>query len=194
MYGKDVDEFLAMYPVTKDSDIPAVASAVARESSIAAASRNCGVVQAQYNKSKVYIDMYDHKHSYTPGVQIADQDTATVGAYHAADIGYWFGTLDAFNKFRQTRTWTDWDRTLENDMMGTLVAFVKTGDPSTPAVKWPAWSLSNDVYVDFGDTIKVKRFNTEGMAWLAAHPAQGGRGGRGGAGAPGVVTGVGPRD
>ncbi len=197
MYGKDVDEFLKLYPVASDSEIPTVASAAARESSIAAASRNCGVIQAEYNKSKVYIDMYDRKHPYTPGVQIADQNTATVGAYHAADIGYWFGNLDQFNKFRQTRNWTEWDRTLSNDMMDTLVAFAKTGNPSTAAVKWPSWSATDDVYVDFGDTIKVKKFNTAGMDWLAEHQPQGGRGNRGsggGVGAPGVITGVGPRD
>jgi para-nitrobenzyl esterase len=197
MYGKDADQFLGLYPVAQDSDIAAVASAVARESSIAAASRNCGVVQAQYNKSRAYIDMYDRKHSYAPGVAIADQDPATVGAYHNGDIPYWFGNLEIFNLFRQTRNWTDWDRTLSNDMMDTLVAFAKTGDPSTPAVKWPAWSPSSDAYVDFGDAIKVKKFNTEGMTWLAEHQPQGGRGNRGGgggAGAPGVVIGAGPRD
>jgi para-nitrobenzyl esterase len=193
MYGNDADAFLKLYPVTSDSDIRAIASKVARESGIANASRNCGVLQAEYNTSKVYIDMFDRKHPYAPGVEIADQDTATVGAYHNGDIIYWFENLDVFNKIRHTRDWTDWDRALADDMSDALIAFAKTGNPATPAVKWPAWSATDDVFVDFGDTIKIEKFNTGGMAWLAAHPAHGGRG-RGGPGGPGIVTGAGPRD
>jgi para-nitrobenzyl esterase len=194
LYGKDVDEFLKLYPVSQDSDVSAVASKVARESSIANASRNCGVFQAEYNKSKVYIDMFDRKQPYVPGVEIADQDPATIGAYHNGDVPYWFANLDIFNLFRHTREWTAWDHTLSDDMSGALIAFAKTGDPSTPAVKWPAWSKTDDVFVDFGNTVKVEKFYTEGMSWLAVHQVQGGRGPGGGAGAPGVVTGTGPRD
>lgn len=192
LYGKDVDAFLKLYPVSTDSDVPAIASKVARESSIANASRNCGVLQAEYNTSKVYIDMFDRKHPYTPGIEIADQDVATVGAYHNGDIIYWFENLDVFNKIRHTRDWTTWDRTLADDMSDALIAFAKTGNPTTAAVKWPAWSPTDDVFIDFGNTIKIERFNTEGMAWLAAHPAAGGRGR--GPGGPGIVTGAGPRD
>lgn len=192
MYGKDADEFLRLYPVESDADIRAMASKAARESSIANTSRNCGVLQAEYNKSPVYIDMFDRKHPYVPGVELADQDTATVGAYHNGDIVYWFENLDSFNKMRKTRDWTAWDRTLADDMSGALIAFARTGDPGTPAVKWPAWSSTNDVFVDFGDKIQVEKFNTGGMSWLAAHPAQGGRGR--GPGGPGVIPGAGPRD
>lgn len=192
MYGKDADAFLKLYPVNADSDISAMASKAARESSIANASRNCGVLQAAYNKSPVFIDMFDRKHPYTPGIELADQDTETVGAYHNGDIVYWFENLDAFNKMRQTRDWTAWDRTLADDMSDALIAFAKKGDPSTPAVKWPAWSATDDVFVDFGNTVKLEKFNTEGMSWLAAHPAQGGRGR--GPGGPGVIPGAGPRD
>jgi para-nitrobenzyl esterase len=192
MYGANADAFLKLYPVNADSDISAMASKAARESSIANASRNCGVLQAEYNKSPVFIDMFDRKHPYTPGVVLADQDAATVGAYHNGDIVYWFENLEAFNKMRRTRDWTGWDRTLADDMSDALIAFAKTGDPSTAGLKWPAWSAADDVFVDFGNTVKVEKFNTEGMAWLAAHPAQGGRGR--GPGGPGVIPGAGPRD
>ena len=193
LYGKDADAFLKLYPVTDDADVRPVAAKVARESGIANASRNCGVQQAKYNKSKVYIDMYNRKHPYTPGVENADQDIATVGAYHNADVVYWFENLDVFNKIRHTRDWTAWDHTLADDMSDSLIAFAKTGNPATPAVAWPAWSPTDDEFVNFGDTIQVEHFNTEGMAWLTAHPLPGGQPG-GGAGAPGIVTGAGPRD
>lgn len=192
MYGGGAAAFLKLYPVSADSDVPAMASKAARESSIANASRNCGVLQAEYNTSKVYIDMFDRRHPYAPGVEIADQDVLTVGAYHNGDIIYWFENLDVFNRIRHTRDWTSWDRKLADDMSDALIAFAKTGNPSTAALKWPAWSSTDDVFVDFGNTIRIEKFNTEGMAWLAAHPAAGGRGR--GPGAPGMVTGAGPRD
>lgn len=192
LYGDASAEFLRLYPVSSDAEVAPMAAKVAREASIANASRNCGVMQAQYNKSPVFIDMYDRKHPYTPGVAFADQDPATVGAYHNADIVYWFGNQDQFNRFRPTRNWTAWDRTLAGEMAGALIAFARTGNPTTAAVKWPAWSAQNDAYVRFGDNVTVERFNAQGMQWLAAHPVAGG--GRGGRGAPGIVAGRGPRD
>jgi para-nitrobenzyl esterase len=193
LYGADAPAFLKLYPVTQDSNIPAVTAKVAREAAIANASRTCGVNQTLYNKSPAYIDMFDHRYTFTPGVKIADVNTATIGVYHNADIPYWFGNLDIFNMFRKTRDLTPWDRTLSNDMEESLVAFAKTSNPNTAAVKWPAWKPNNDVFVDFGDTIKVEKFNTKAMAWLAAHP-QGAMRAGGGQGAPGTVAGVAPHD
>jgi para-nitrobenzyl esterase len=190
IYGANAAAFLKLYPVSSDAEVAAVAAKVARESSIAWASRGCGLQQAKYNTSKVYVDMYNRKHPYAPGVEVADQDPATIGAYHNADIIYWFENLDVYNKIRHTRDWTAWDRTLAGDMSDALIAFAKTGNPSTPAVKWPAWSATDDVFVNFGDTIKVEKFYTEGMEWLAAHQPQGGRG----RGAAGTISGAGPRD
>ncbi len=194
MYGADAPAFLKLYPVKTDADIKAVAAKVARESAIANASRNCGVNQVLYNKSPAYIDMFNHRYTYTPGVKIADVDQASVGVYHNADIPYWFGNLDIFNIFRTTRDLTPFDHTLANDMQDSLIAFAKTGNPQTAAVKWPAWSPKTDVFVNFGDNdIKVEAFNSKAMTWLAAHPAQGASQAGGGAGAPGVIAG-GPRD
>jgi len=191
LFGKDVKEFLDFYPVSKDSDIPAVSAKVAREAGIANASRDCGILQAKYNTSKVYLDMYNHKHPYAPGAEIADQDTAVIGAYHSGDVNYWFENLDVFNRFRHTRDWTEWDHKLADAMSDSLIAFAKTGNPQTAAVKWPAWSPASDVFVDFGDTTRIEKFNSKAMEWLAAHPTADSRRGPGGAG---VVGGVGPRD
>ena len=44
--------------------------------------------------------VFARKHPYVPGVKIADQDTATIGAYHTSEVPYFFGTQDAFNLFR----------------------------------------------------------------------------------------------
>lgn len=193
LYGADAASFLKLYPVEKDSDIRAVAAKVAREAAIANASRNCGVNQTLYNKSAAYLDMFNHRYTFPPGVKIADVNTETVGVYHNADIPYWFGDLDIFNLFRKTRDLTPQDRALSNEMQDMLVAFAKTGNPSTAQVKWTAWTPRNDAFLDIGQNdIKMETFNEKGMAFLAAHPVATRPGG--GAGAPGVIAGAAPRD
>ncbi len=176
MYGADADAFLALYPVNSVAEIKSVGLQVAREGGLEASARNCAALQTQYNKSKAWIDTFSRRHSYAPGVKIADQDVATIGAYHTADIPFWFGTLDAFNLIRTTRAWTPADRDLSEKMMGALIAFAATGNPSTKDVDWPAWSPQNEVKVEFGGAsgkpAEVVKLNTKGLDWLKAHPAQ----------------------
>jgi para-nitrobenzyl esterase len=191
MYGDNADDFLRLYPVKSDVEVRPMATKAAREASIAQASRNCGVQQAKYNRSKVYIDMFNYRHSYASGVEIADQDLATIGAYHNADIDFWFNNLDVYNNVRHTRDWTGADKALATDMSDALIQFAKTGNPSTQKVKWPAWSAQDDVFVNFGNPVRVERFNNAGMEWLASHPpAKTDLSSV----APGLIPGKGPRD
>ena len=173
-YGADADAFLALYPVGSSADIRTVAGRVAREAGLETAARNCAQLQARYNHSRAYIDMFSKRHSYAPGVRIADQDLATIGAYHTADIPFWFGTLDAFNLLRPTRAWTQADRELSSTMMASLIAFAATGDPSTPGAKWPAWTSDNEVKLEFGGAspAEVVKLDTAGLDWLKAHVPQ----------------------
>jgi para-nitrobenzyl esterase len=97
------------------------------------------------------------------------------------DVPYFLGTYEAFNLFRRTRDWTAWDRELSNAMQDVVIAFAKTGDPSTSAVHFTRYSLDAEMRVDFGDTIRAEKLNTKGMDFLEANPprAGSGRGGRG---------------
>ena len=104
--------------------------------------------------------------------QIADQDTATAGAYHTADIPYWFDTLDHYNMFRTTRVLKPWDRTLIDRMSASLIAFAETGSPATADAKWPAWTATGEQKIEFGDAITVVKLDGQKMDWLAAHPAK----------------------
>ncbi len=195
LYGDKAAAFLALYPVSTDADVFPTAVRIARENGIAAASRRCGMVQAQYNKAPVYQAMFNRKHAYARGLVLADQDPATIGAYHNADIPFYFNYLDSFNVVRHMRDWTPADRALANTMSDTLVAFATRRDPSVPGLKWTAWSKANDVYVRFEDGAKVEPFNAAGIDWLSANPPIGGNAPMGGGmGAPGTIAGKGPRD
>lgn len=172
MFGADAPAFLKRFPVKSDADIRKVGMDAAREIDLEQSARMCAKLQNQYNKSSAYIDMFALNPSFAPGVKIADMDTATAGAYHTADIPFWFGTQDAFNMFRQTRAWNAWDRELSGDMMGSLIAFADTGNPATPSVKWAAWSPRNEQKIVFAGQIGMVKLDTARMDWLAAHPAK----------------------
>jgi carboxylesterase type B len=170
MYGAAADQFLQLYPAQTDADVQPMAHRAAMENGMMMNSRRCGEVQAQYGTAPVYIDTFVRKHPYAPDVRIADQNTATVGAYHTGDVPYWFDTLDAYNWQRSTRMWTPYDRELTDRMAGALIAFAETGKPSTPQLNWPAWSAQSPQYMVFGDTAAVQTMDLKRMDWLAAHP------------------------
>jgi para-nitrobenzyl esterase len=175
MYGADTAAFLSLYPVTNAQDIRTVGGQVAREGTLEDSARTCAQLQTRFNRSKAYVSLFSARPEFTPGVHIADYDVATTGAYHTADIPFWFGNLDAFNMLRPTRAWTESDRKLSGSMMDALVAFAATGDPSTPAVSWPAWSSDREVKVEWGGgkaLAAVVPINVAGIEWLKAHPAR----------------------
>jgi para-nitrobenzyl esterase len=122
MYGADADAFLALYPVSSAADIRAVGGQVAREGRLESDARTCAQLQARFNHSKAYIDLFSRRHAFAPGVRISDYDVATTGAYHTGDIPFWFGTLDAFNLQRKTRVWKPADYELAGLMMDAWAA------------------------------------------------------------------------
>jgi len=99
-------------------------------------------------------------------------------------VPYWLDTQDAFNIFRVTRNWEGYDRDLAAKMSDIVIAFAKTGNPSTKAVQMIRYNAADEQLVDFGDSVKVVKLNTAGLDFIANTPAiSTGRGGRGGRGA-----------
>ena len=171
MYGPASGEFLQLFPARTDAEVQPMAHQAAVEAGFLESSRRCGEQQARFNTSRVYVDLFTHKHPYAPGVVFADQDPKTVGAYHTADVPYWFDTLDRYNSLRPTRVWTAYDRELTDRMAGALIALADSGSPSSAALAWPAWSASSPRYLELGDAIAIRAMDLRRMDWLAAHPA-----------------------
>jgi para-nitrobenzyl esterase len=171
LYGKDAEAFLKLYPATSDAEAHEMGRTAAREGMVERGARNWAIVQAKHGAAPVYLFLYSRVHPYVPGVAIADQDTATIGAYHTSDVPYWFGTQDALNLIRPTRKWTSYDRDLSNKMMDTLIAFATTGNPGTAVVQWPRWTPQSEQLLEFGDAIKVQPMNTQRLDFMAAHGA-----------------------
>ncbi len=139
LYGDQAERFLKLYPAASDAEAKAMGVTAAREGQAEAGTRNWALAQSATGKAPFYMYMFSRVHPFAEGVKFFD-DPKSIGAYHTSDVPYWFGTQDAFNKFRVTRDWTPFDRDLSDRMEDCLVAFARTGDPSTAATPWPRWT------------------------------------------------------
>jgi para-nitrobenzyl esterase len=168
LYGEAGDEFLRLYPVADDSEVPRLARRAAHLAGFETAAHICAKAQAA--RAPAWIVEFGRKHPYVPGVRIADQDVATIGAYHTADVPYWFGTLNAYNWQRPTRAWTAWDRRLSASMLNSLIGIADTGRPAAAGLSWPAWSPVEERKLVLGDTAHVEPLDAERLEWHARHP------------------------
>ena len=171
-YGAQAGEFLRLWPAASDPAAAREADDVGRNSGFGVGARNWARMQALTGKRPSYLFMVTRVQPFSPGVKFSDFDPATAGAYHMGDVPYFLGTYDAFNMFRKTRDWTELDRSLSNNMQDVIVAFAKTGNPNTPAVKFARYDPKNEQRTVFGDTIRIEKLNTRGMDFLLQHPPQ----------------------
>jgi para-nitrobenzyl esterase len=166
-YGDRAGEFLTLFPAANDAQARHQADQVGRNSGYAAGVRHWVTAQSRTGKAPAFFFIVSRVQPFAPGVSFSDFNPQTAGAYHMGDVPYWLGTYDAFNLFRVTRNWTPWDRQLSDDMQNVVVAFAKTGNPSTPDVTFAPYSRANETRVDFGDTIATERLDTRALDFLA---------------------------
>jgi para-nitrobenzyl esterase len=74
-----------------------------------------------------------------------------LGAFHAADIAYVFGT------FPWPFPWDETDHKLSEAITSYWVNFATTGDPNAENLqKWPKYSVESDELLELGDKITVR--------------------------------------
>lgn len=169
LYGNDATTLLQLYGVKNDSDVPAAAYKIAQDSGMQGSNRRCAKIRGQYDHSMTYIAFFDHKHPYVSGVKFLDVDPVTVGAYHSSDVPYWFGTFMSYNRLRPTRAWTVQDQSISERLTDALIAFARSGNPSTKTVNWPAWSPTRESRLTIGADISTEPMRTKALDWLAQH-------------------------
>lgn len=172
MYGAQADELLKRYPA--DAAWKTNAQQAGLDISLGLMTRRWASGQAAPNRKPAYTFLFSRVHPYTPGVSFIDHDPATAGAYHAGDIVYWTGNLDAFNAYRTTRNYSALDRDLTNKMSDMVVAFAKTGNPAADGITPPRYDPKDARSIEVGDTIRVipypRRENLDFLASLKAAP------------------------
>ncbi|OGP50365.1 MAG: hypothetical protein A2Y79_11620 [Deltaproteobacteria bacterium RBG_13_43_22] len=141
-YGRFAEDVLALFPVSKDTDIrKALSNLLGDLGFIAGAryfSRSMGSVS-----SKVYLYHFTMKPQGPLG--------EALGAFHGSEIPYVFDNLDkgAFppDEIRLS---------LAKLINGYWVQFAKTGNPNRKGAPfWPVYDAGSDQHLEFGETVKV---------------------------------------
>jgi len=171
-FGERSAEFLRLYPAT-DANVSTVGAQAARDGGMATSMRSWAYGQMQKGRQPVYLYMYAHEHSYAPGVVIADLNPKAAGAYHSSEVPFFLNTLDAYNRIRATRAWTEQDRALASTMSDVLIAFASSGSPQTPALRPPRFDAKRESLSEFGDEVKVISFDKPRMEFFSTVNAPG---------------------
>jgi para-nitrobenzyl esterase len=181
-YGDKAGEFLKHYPMGNDAF--AAARRVVIDMSLQQDQRQCAAVFRRIGaKANHFLALYQHKEPIAPGVTYdvgdypgmtsANVDLVRNGAIHNFDTAYWFGAFDAFNTLGTKRDFTPQDRAMSAQMSDMLIAFGRSGNPSTAQVKLPAWTPGNEQRVVIDHDIHVEPLPVTAMDWLAANPVAG---------------------
>jgi|SRR6056300_268421 para-nitrobenzyl esterase len=154
-YPQSADVLVEAYLDAADQDVGRAAMDLARDSSMGLAQWTWADLQASTGTEPVFAYFYSKVHPYAEGVEFRDHNPQTAGAYHTGEVPYFLQTMDYYNLFRETRTWTQYDRDLSELMSDTLVNFAKTGNPSVSGLTWPAFDAENPQMIEFGEEVKL---------------------------------------
>lgn len=165
-FGSSAAKILAEYPAENDTEAKRRAQQISENSGFFVAARAWAAEQTRTGKQPAYLYLFARHHPFVAGVKISDLNTAKAGAYHTSDVPYWLGTYPAFNLIRPTREWTRWDAELSNVMQDVIVAFARTGRPSTARASFIPYSRLDEKRTVFGDSIFVETLPSAGIDTL----------------------------
>jgi para-nitrobenzyl esterase len=165
-FAEYAEEFFKLFPASNDAEAVKQAQAVVAGNGFGITNRDWARTHSLTGKQPAYLAQFARVSPRPPGAR----GQFSVGAAHASDIPYWLGTY----VYQTQNKWTDWDKELSAKMMDTLIAFAKTGNPSTDAVKIPRYDPKNEQRIVFGEaTIWIEKMNTAQLEFLRAHPTSG---------------------
>jgi para-nitrobenzyl esterase len=144
-FGDQADAVLTAYPASNDAEALESAAALASDAFIGYSTWSWIEAHRKTGKAPLYRYSFDRKIPLEPdqtmnGVKATPAD---IGARHAGEIEYVFGTLELSLPKVQ---WEDADRKLSEAMTSYWASFAKTGDPNTPGLPtWPSYADGQQV-------------------------------------------------
>jgi para-nitrobenzyl esterase len=134
-FGEAAEGLLKVYPAGSDAEALESASTLAGDLFIGYSTWKWIEMHLETGRSPVYRYSFDRKIPVAPGTKVNGKEATAedVGARHAGEIEYVFGTLDSVPDV----TWPEADRELSELMMTYWSNFARTGDPSGSGI--PAW-------------------------------------------------------
>jgi para-nitrobenzyl esterase len=154
-FGAHADAVLKAYAAGNDVEALESSAALMSDTFIGYATWKWIEMHAATGGAPVYRYSFDRDIPLPPGhtvngVLVKRED---VGARHAGEIEYVFGTLDSVPKV----VWDKEDRTISDQMMGYWTNFARTGDPNGPGLPtWPRYGAKDGYPVlHLNDTTKA---------------------------------------
>jgi para-nitrobenzyl esterase len=137
-FGENADALLKLYPAGTDEEAVRSAGDLAGDLFIGYATWKWLQMQLETGRSPVYGYSFDRHIPVAPGT-IVNESPATaadVGARHAGEIEYVFGTLTSVPNV----SWQPEDRKLSEMMMSYWANFARAGNPNGPGLpEWPGY-------------------------------------------------------
>jgi para-nitrobenzyl esterase len=146
-YGDLAPEFEQAYGVKTDADVARASLAASRDTIFSLHMRSWARRTVEAGQ-KAFLYYFSHVPPHPRATELQ--------AFHAGEIPYVFNVVPSSDPREVGFAYTDADRKLAETMSSYWVNFVKTGDPNGPGLtKWPAYALSSEPYLEFGDTIRI---------------------------------------
>jgi para-nitrobenzyl esterase len=141
IFGEHADEALALYEEAEAESPTLAISRMLTEIGFASSARFAAdIMSRQAPAPEVYL--YEFTRAPLRGF---------MGAFHAVELPYVFGTLDLFGVFG---IGAEADRRLSEDVIGYWTRFATTGDPNGGGAPiWPRYTEASSLHLDLGDVI-----------------------------------------
>lgn len=151
-YGSLASAFKAVYPVTTDADVLAMAYSPMRDSLFAWQPWTIARAHANLARSKTYLYFFTRRPPYYADQHFTQQDPPEkYGAYHSLEQVYFYNNLD---RSAPPRPYTSVDRSLASDASSYLINFARNGDPNgTGLTTWPVFTGPSSQALHLGDTV-----------------------------------------
>jgi para-nitrobenzyl esterase len=142
---------LTAYAASTDAEAIESAAALANDTFIGYATWKWIQAHAAAGRAPVYRYSFDRKIPVAPDTKVNGVVATAndIGARHAGEIEYVFGTLDSIPNV----AWTKEDRTLSDQIMSYWAHFARSGDPNGKGLPpWPKYDAGSGAGVLHLDT------------------------------------------